>query len=68
MKSVYLPSADTAPPIILQADRVRRRIAASDAVAALVASLAFGERRRSDSMVLASLTVSRVADTMEARS
>ena len=45
MPTSQYSSATGAPPIILQADRVRRRIAASDAVAALVASLAFGEPR-----------------------
>ena len=53
--------ATSAPPIILQADRVRRRIAASDAVAALVAELAFGQAQRSDIGTLSSVTASRCA-------
>lgn len=46
MRSIKVSSASSAPPFhppILQTARVRRRISASDSVAALVASLAFPE-------------------------
>ena len=69
MHSVSSLSAINAPlPMLLRADRVRRRIAASDAVAALVASLAFGEPGRSDLAALAAVTACRVADTVGVRS
>ncbi|WP_237482661.1 hypothetical protein [Lichenibacterium dinghuense] len=69
MHTVQISGASSAPPpILLQADRVRRRISASDSVAALVASLAFGEPRRSDLAALASVTSARVADAMGVRS
>lgn len=55
-------STTTAPPILLQTARVRRRVPISDAVAVVLASLAFGEPRRSDLATLASLTAARVAD------
>ena len=48
------------PPLLLQTDRVRRRISASDSVAALVAELAFGPTRRGDLVALAGLTAARV--------
>lgn len=51
MNSVPTLGAITAPPIILQANRVRRRIAASDSVAALVAELAFGPQQDTSSWV-----------------
>ena len=51
MPSIHNSGATIAPPIILQADRVRRRIAASDAVAALVAELAYGPQRDASSWV-----------------
>ena len=60
MPSIQNSSATTAPPIILQADRIRRRISASDAVAALVAELAFGPTRR-DHDALVALTADRTA-------
>ena len=59
MSSIHNSGATVAPPIILQADRVRRRIAASDSVAALVAELAFGPPR-GDLVALAALTGERV--------
>ena len=67
MSSVQISSVTTAPPIIpltLQTDRVRRRISASDSVAALIAELAFGTRRRGDVGALASLTAERVGAPM----
>ncbi len=67
MHSVCFSGAPEAPPIILQSDRVRRRIAASDSVAALVASLAFGAPRRGDLAALASVTSDRVSAYAEAR-
>ncbi len=60
MKSICLHSAHEAPPILLQADRVRRRIAASDSVASLVAELCFGPTRRGDVAMLAAVTAARV--------
>ncbi len=56
----YSSAVQAPPPIELQADRVRRRIAASDAVAALMAELAFGPARRGDVVALAGLTVARI--------
>ena len=61
MPSLCNSSASSAPPIILQADRVRRRIAASDAVAALVAELAFGPTRRDHGSLLVGLVADRTA-------
>ena len=60
MRSVSLSSAVQAPPILLQADRVRRRIVASDSVASLVAELCFGPTRRGDVAMLAAVTAARV--------
>ena len=60
MKSIRLHSAHEAPSILLQADRVRRRIAASDAVAAMIAELAFGPPRRGDVAMLAAVTAVRI--------
>lgn len=60
MPIIHISSATTAPPIILQADRVRRRITASDSVAALVAELAFGPSRRDHGSMLAGITAERV--------
>ena len=60
MPSTRNSGAKSAPPIVLQADQVRRRIVASDAVAALVAELAFGPTRRGDLVALAGLTADRV--------
>ncbi len=62
MRSVQAFGASMAPhTILLQSDRVRRRIAASDSVAALVASLAYGEPRRGDLSMLSTVTASRCA-------
>lgn len=62
MRTVQVSGAVQAPPpILLQADRVRRRISASDSVAALVAELAFGPTRRGDLGTLAAVTTSRCA-------
>ena len=61
MHSVSIPSATVAPPIIFQANHVRRRIEASDPVARLVAELCFGPTRRSDLAALASVTAARLA-------
>ena len=65
MRSIQSFSANAAPPIILQAGAIRRRISASDSVAALVAFLAFGEPRRSDLSTLAAVTAGRVASCAE---
>ncbi len=59
MMPVSTSISTAAPPILLQADRVRCRIAASAAVAALVAELAFGPTRRGDLGTLAAVTASR---------
>ena len=72
MSSVQIASATTAPPIIplaLQADRIRRRISASDAVAAVIAEMAYGAHRRADHGDLVAITAERVgASMMGARS
>ena len=60
MPIMQFSGATMAPPIILQADRVRRRISASDSVAALVAELAFGPSRRDHGSMLAGITAERV--------
>jgi hypothetical protein len=67
MKSICLSTSATGapPPIILQSGAIRRRISASDSVAALVASLAFGESRRSDLGALAAVTANRCATAGE---
>ena len=61
MRSVHNSSAAVAPPIILQADHVRRRITASDSVAALVAELAFGPTRRDHGALLLGIVADRTA-------
>lgn len=61
MPSIHTIGASSAPPILLQADRVRRRIATSDSVALLLSELAFGPTRRSDLATLAAVTTSRCA-------
>ena len=61
MPATQPSSASTAPPIIFQADRIRRRMAASDNVAALVAELAFGTSGRDDLVALHGLTTDRTA-------
>ncbi len=67
MRLVQNLGAPTAPPtIIIQAEHVRRRISASDSVAALVAELAFGPTRRSDLMTLASVTSARIVSSVGA--
>ncbi len=46
MRSISLSSVpETPPPVALRVGQVRRRIVASDSVAALVAELAFGPPR-----------------------
>lgn len=61
MRSEITTGVTGAPsPILLQTDRVRRRIAVSDSVAALLSELAFGTSRRGDVVALASVTADRV--------
>jgi hypothetical protein len=64
MRSGQFSSVTTALPVsaeFLQRSRISARIGVSPAVADVVASLAFGTRRRGDFGALASLTAERTA-------
>lgn len=65
MHTISISGVSAPPPILLQADRVRRRIAASDSVAALVAALAFGGSSRDDHNLLVGLIAERVGTAGE---
>ena len=60
MKSSYLTNAHETPPTILQADRIRRRICISTALAGAIAEHAYGEARDHTAMIHAT-TAARVA-------
>ena len=67
MHSVHHYGASSAPTLTLQADRVRRRIAASDAVASLVAELCFGPPRDATSWVWPTPSSSSLGSTAHGR-
>ena len=64
MRSDSFSGASSAPSVsaeFLQRSRISARVGVSPAVADVVASLAFGTRRRGDLGALASLTAERTA-------
>jgi len=63
MQSVQISGASAPPLVLLQADRVRRRLSASDSVTALVATLAFGVGARDDHALLIGLVADRIVAT-----
>lgn len=70
MKHVRIPGAAPVPTValeFLQRSRISARIGVSPAVADVVASLAFGTRRRGDLGALASLTAERVGSSTTGR-
>ena len=70
MRSGQFSSAATALPVsaeFLQRSRISARVGVSPAVADVVASLAFGTRRRGDLGALANLTAERVGSSASGR-